>query len=51
MFSELNNLQQLTFDPAYEGVCGITEEELLTQWKPDIELLAEKMAQTHSLIA
>ena len=43
VFSELNNLQQLTFDPNYEGVCGITEEELLTQLKPDIELLAQKM--------
>ena len=43
VFSELNNLQQLTFNPTYEAICGITEEELLTQMKPDIELLAEKM--------
>ena len=43
VFSELNNLRQLTFDPAYEGICGITEEEMLTQLKPDIELLQEKM--------
>ena len=43
VFSELNNLQQLTFDPDFEGVCGITEEELLTQMKPDIEILAGKM--------
>ena len=43
VFSELNNLQQLTFDPNYEGICGITEEELLTQLKPDIELLTAKM--------
>jgi len=43
VFSELNNLQSLTFDPAYEAICGITEEELLTQLKPDIELLTEKM--------
>ena len=43
VFSELNNLQQLTFNPEYEAVCGITEEELLTQWKPDIEMLTEKM--------
>jgi len=47
VFSELNNLQQLTFDSKYEGVCGITEEELLTQWKPDIELLTEKMNKTY----
>ena len=43
VFSELNNLQQLTFNPDYEAICGITEEELLTQMKPDIEILAEKM--------
>ena len=43
VFSELNNLQQLTFNPDYEGICGITEEELLTQLKPDIEILAEKL--------
>ena len=48
VFSELNNLQQLTFAPEYEAVCGITEEELLTQWKPDIELLTEKMNVTYS---
>ena len=43
VFSELNNLQQLTFDSNYEGICGITQEELLTQMKPDIEILAKKM--------
>ncbi len=43
VFSELNNLQQITFDPQYEAICGISEEELLTQMKPDIELLQEKM--------
>ena len=48
VFSELNNLQQLTFAPEYEGVCGITEEELLTYMKPDIELLQEKMNITYS---
>ena len=48
VFSELNNLQQLTFSQEYEGICGITEEELLTYMKPDIELLTEKMARTYS---
>ena len=43
VFSELNNLQQMTFDPAYEAICGISEQELLTYMKPDIELLTEKM--------
>ena len=48
VFSELNNLQQLTFNPNYEAVCGISEEELLTEWKPDIEMLTEKMNETYS---
>ena len=48
VFSELNNLQQLTFDQNYEAICGISEEELLTQMKPDIELLQEKMNITYS---
>jgi len=48
VFSELNNLQQLTFAPAYEGICGITEEELLTYMKPDIELLREKINKDYA---
>ena len=48
VFSELNNLQQLTFDPNYEAVCGITEEELLTQWKEDIELLTENLNELYN---
>ena len=47
VFSELNNLQQLTFDPAYEAVCGITEEELFTEWSSGVELLTEKMNKTY----
>ncbi len=43
VFSELNNLRILTFDPEYEGVCGITEEELTTFLKPDIEWLCQCM--------
>jgi len=45
VFSELNNLNVLTFDPEYEGICGITEEELFTQLKPDIEWLAQAISE------
>ena len=45
VFSELNNLDVMTFDPEYEGICGITEEELFTQLKPDIEWLAEAIGR------
>lgn len=47
VFSELNNLNEMTFKPEYEGVCGITEEELLTQMRPDIEWLAENTGRTY----
>ncbi len=47
VFSELNNLNDMTFDPEYEGICGITEEELLTQMKPDVEWLAEASGRTY----
>ena len=47
VFSELNNLSDMTFDTEYEGVCGITEAELLTQMKPDIEWLAQSMEYTY----
>ena len=43
VFSELNNLRNLTFDPNYEAICGITEEELLTVLRPDIEGLRERL--------
>lgn len=47
VFSELNNLSDMTFDTEYEGVCGITEAELLTQMKPDIDWLAQSMEYTY----
>ena len=41
VFSELNNLQNISMLPQYEGICGITEEELTTVMQPDIELFAQ----------
>ena len=48
VFSELNNLYQITYDVQYEAICGITEEELLTQWKANIEQLTESMNQRYN---
>ena len=42
IFSELNNLRNIGMDPAYAAVCGISEEELLDQMAPDVDLLAAK---------
>ena len=41
IFSELNNITNISMDKNYAGICGITKEELLTQMDSDIEELAE----------
>ena len=46
IFSKLNNLYNISMLPAYEAVCGISEQELLTAMRPDIELMAEAKGQT-----
>ena len=46
IFSTLNNLSNISMMPYYETLCGISEEELTTQLKPDIELLAENRGET-----
>lgn len=48
VFSELNNLNTLTYNPTFEGVCGITQEELETQLRPDVERLAATMTLRYS---
>lgn len=48
VFSELNNLNILTYNPEFEGICGITQEELETQLQPDIALLAKKLDDNYS---
>ena len=40
IFSELNNIQNISMLPKYAALCGISKEELLTQLSPDIDLLA-----------
>ena len=42
IFSELNNLKVITMNDDYAGICGITEEELFSQMKPEIQALADK---------
>ena len=41
IFSELNNIKNISMDEKYAGICGITEEELLTQMSEDIDMLAK----------
>ncbi len=42
IFSELNNIKNISMDEKFGAICGITEEEMLTQLRPGIERLAQK---------
>ena len=41
LFSVLNNLSNISFEPEYAAICGITKEELLRDFKPEINKLAK----------
>ena len=41
LFSVLNNLSNISFEPEYAAICGITKEELQNDFKPEIEKLAD----------
>ena len=47
IFSGLNNLNDISMDTAYAGICGITEEELVAYFAPEITALAEALQLTH----
>ena len=40
IFSDLNQLEDISFDQTYAGICGITEEELTDSFMPEIEAMA-----------
>ncbi len=46
IFSELNNIKNISMLPEYEGICGITQDELLTQLSADIDALAASQGLT-----
>lgn len=46
IFSELNNIKNISMDEPYAGICGITKDELLTQMSNDIDMLAAKLSLT-----
>ena len=43
IFSELNNLKQISMLDEYSGICGITQEELDTTLRPCVEEYAENL--------
>ncbi|MBQ0007448.1 MAG: AAA family ATPase [bacterium] len=46
IFSELNNLKNISMMPKYSGLCGITKTELETTLRPHVADLAERMECT-----
>ena len=46
IFSELNNISNISMLPEYAAICGITMEELSQQMDIDIAFLAEKRGKT-----
>ena len=42
IFSRLNQLNNISMQQQYEAICGITEEELTTMLRPDIEMMARQ---------
>ena len=46
VFSDLNNLTDITFENEYSDICGITEKEMLSYIRPGIEQLAEEKQLT-----
>ncbi len=47
IFSELNNIKNITMDEQYATLCGITEAEMLATMQPGIEQLAEHEELTY----
>ena len=46
IFSELNNISNVSMDDEYAGICGITMDELQTQMSEDVDALGEKLEMT-----
>lgn len=43
VFSELNNIKNISMDEPYAAICGITEDEIRTQMKVDLGQLSLKL--------
>lgn len=47
IFSELNNLKNISMRDDFSAICGITERELLDELRPDIERMALANGETY----
>ncbi len=46
IFSELNNIENISMDEPYAAICGITQEEMETQMSEDLDFLASRLETT-----
>ena len=47
IFSELNNLQNISMMPKYSAICGISQSELASGMQESVRILAEKQGLTY----
>ena len=50
IFSELNNITNVSMDDEYAGICGITKEELLGNMSDDIDMLADALGYSREMM-
>ena len=48
IFSDLNNLKDISLHESYAGMCGISQKELETNFQPEIQALAQKQGLDYS---
>ena len=48
IFSDLNNLKDISLNETYAGICGISQKELEANFQPEIKALAEKQKLDYS---
>lgn len=46
VFSDLNQLNDISLDDRYSGICGITEQELLDNFQHEVDRMAQVQEQT-----
>ena len=47
IFSDLNNLRDISLEKHYAGICGITQKELEANFQPEIQALADEQKLTY----
>ena len=50
IFSELNNITNVSMDDEYAGICGITKEEFLENMSDDIDMLADALGYSREMM-